>query len=180
MARNVEIKARANDFTRQRQLAGEIADEGPAILRQRDVFFQVPEGRLKLRLFPPEHSEPDQLMPGELIAYSRPDQTGPKTSDYTIAATPDGLALLATLSRALPVLGEVNKTRELFLIGQTRIHFDQVTGLGRFIELEVVLQERQTTAFGRRQADHLMRQLGINGKDLIAQAYLDLILHSSP
>lgn len=38
---------------------------------------------------------------------------------------------------ALGLKGEVRKQRWLYLVGQTRIHVDQVEGLGSYMELEV-------------------------------------------
>lgn len=41
------------------------------------------------------------------------------------------------MSKAHGILGVVRKKRMLFMVGQTRIHIDQVDGLGNFVELEV-------------------------------------------
>lgn len=41
------------------------------------------------------------------------------------------------LSKTLGTWGIVKKVRNLIMIGQTRVHFDSVEGLGDFVELEV-------------------------------------------
>lgn len=47
----------------------------------------------------------------------------------------DGLC--SVLDRALGTTIVVKKVRNLFLVGQTRVHVDSVEGLGDFLELEV-------------------------------------------
>jgi adenylate cyclase class IV len=61
------------------------------------------------------------------------------------------------------------------MVGQTRIHLDDVQGLGKFIELEVVLNHGQSDADGNAIAESLMHKLGINPMDLIDTAYMDLL-----
>ena len=41
------------------------------------------------------------------------------------------------LSFCIIVQGVVKKKRLLYLVGQTRVHCDEVEGLGHFVELEV-------------------------------------------
>ncbi len=166
MRRNVEIKARVRDPDRFREAVAALADGPPVVLRQRDVFFAVPDGRLKLRR---------QDDGAELIAYRRPDTVGPRTSRYTLhrVADPDGLE--AVLAAALPLLGEVRKTRRLYRAGRTRIHLDEVAGLGCFMELEVVLADDEDAAAGEAEAERLAAALGVAPDDAVAGAYLDLL-----
>ncbi len=130
-------------------------------------FRQVPEGRLKLRF----HENRDS----QLIFYTRSNQSGPKLSDFHLAATKTPDDLSNVLERALGVRGEVKKTRWLYMVGQTRVHCDRVDGLGDFAELEVLLNDDQTTSDGEKIAHDLMEKLGIKQDDLIAGAYMDLI-----
>lgn len=167
MPSNVEIKTRANDFESMRNRAEELSDTPQRIIDQEDTFFSIPKGRLKLRKFSPDA--------GELIYYERPDVEGPKQSVYEIAPTNKPDALKSTLASALGVRGVVRKTRRLFMVGQTRIHLDNVDGLGQFVELEVVLKANQSAKDGETIARDLMKQLGISNADLIDGAYIDLM-----
>jgi adenylate cyclase len=69
----------------------------------------------------------------------------------------------------------VRKHRTLVRVGRTRIHFDQVEGLGRFIELEVVMAADEPEENGREEARELMRRLRIAEGDLIEGSYIDML-----
>jgi predicted adenylyl cyclase CyaB len=168
MPRNVEIKARVAGWDELRGRVETIADQGPFLIHQEDIFFRQAQGRLKLRRFDAGR--------GELIHYQRDDASGPKSSEYTLAATSNPDALVRCLSLAYGVLGRVEKERTLFLAGRTRIHLDRVAGLGDFMELEVVLDDRESNVDGAREAEGLMAKLQIPSSQLIAGAYIDLLL----
>ena len=46
-------------------------------------------------------------------------------------------AIHKVLAAACGIRGEVVKKRTLYLVGQTRVHIDEVENLGDFLELEV-------------------------------------------
>ena len=170
MPANIEIKARVGDFETMKTAAAGLSGGSVEVIPQEDTFFFVPKGRLKLRSLAPDL--------GYLIYYERPDQEGPKRSDYTLAETRAPHSLKTTLSNALGVRGVVKKTRYLYWVGQTRVHLDAVDGLGNFMELEVVLREEQSDAEGRAVAEDLMRKLGVDPAELLEGAYIDLIEQS--
>jgi predicted adenylyl cyclase CyaB len=68
----------------------------------------------------------------------------------------------------------------LYHIDNTRVHLDQVQGLGTFLELEVVLGPDQDPAQGEATAFELMERLGIKEEDLVEVAYIDLLLSGNP
>ncbi len=133
---------------------------------QRDTFFTCRDGRLKLRELGGGRSE--------LIWYRRDDLAGSKRSEYLVTPVADAESLRALLDRAFGTTQVVEKTRRLFLVGQTRVHLDEVEGLGSFMELEVVLRDGQPESEGHCLAADLMRRLGIAASDLVVGAYADL------
>jgi len=165
--RNVEIKARTSNLALIRKRAEMLADSDPIIIEQEDTFFPCPNGSLKLRRLSGKE--------GELIYYQRSESTAPRESQYIRSASQNTHSLCEVLSNALGVRGVVRKRRTLFLVGQTRIHLDEVENLGLFVEIEVVLSLQQTVSEGVHIAEEIMEKLGISRDDLVEKAYIDLL-----
>ena len=168
MAQNIEIKAKLSEQDFQ-TLEAKVAQlvERDSVLHQTDTFFNTPLDRLKLREFPDRKAE--------LIAYQRTDQNEPKLSDYIRTTIDDSESLKLALTRSLGLRGVVKKRRDLYLVGQTRVHLDRVEDLGTFVELEVVLNTEQSMQQGNEVADDLMDRLGICNDWLVPSAYIDLL-----
>jgi predicted adenylyl cyclase CyaB len=171
MPSNIEIKARVTNIARLKHTAAKISDVVVVLLKQEDVFFRSPSGRLKLRILNPNC--------GELIFYERADQHGPKYSSYVISKTTDPASLKNVLASALGIRGIVKKERLLYQVGHTRIHLDEVEGLGSFVELEFVMHLGQEMKEGTATLQALMKQLGVREEDLVAGAYVDLFSPST-
>ena len=171
MPSNIEIKARAKHFDEIRRCAESLSDTPVEVISQEDLFFNTSNGRLKLRILASDRAQ--------LIYYERANQEGPKRSDYHVSETSDPDNLMRVLTLAYGIRGVVRKTRYLYLVGQTRIHLDDVEGLGQFMELEVVMKEGQTDAEGQAIAEGLMANLGVERGDLLEGAYMDLMESSA-
>jgi adenylate cyclase class IV len=168
--RNIEAKYRCNDILAVFHRARTLGAEEAGILHQSDHFFEAPHGRLKLRQFGDGGAE--------LISYVREDVPAAKGSDYCIYATgaPDDLS--AVLTHCLGSRGVVNKTRRLLLWRNTRIHLDDVVGLGTFVELETVIRGQSDTE-ARAELGEAADALGLDNQALVSCAYLDLLAQAS-
>jgi predicted adenylyl cyclase CyaB len=166
MPTNVEIKAKVRDLSEIERRAKLIATRGPQVLHQTDTFFRCSNGRMKLRDFGDGKAE--------LIFYLRDDSTQPKPSRYVVLPVNDVKTTTTILEQTHGVLGVVKKRRTLYLCDRTRIHLDEVEGLGNFVELEVMLGDEADDS-GSATARQIMAQLGIEENDLIEGAYFDLL-----
>jgi len=172
MANNIEIKAKLKNISETKELARKLTNSNGELIVQRDIFFQCDTGRLKLREFADGS--------GELISYHREDTSEATPSEYIIYRTDSAEILRLTLSRTLKVRGEVKKTRHLYMIGRTRIHIDEVEGLGEYFEIEVVLEDGEDRTSATQEAIGLMAQMKVSEADLVRVAYIDLILEGRP
>ena len=128
--RNIEIKAWYPDDAKARQVCAEIGAACLGKVRQVDTYFRVQKGRLKLR-----EQDPGTV---ELIAYVRPDQEEPKCSEFVLIAVDSPATVKEIFSALLDVEAVVEKTRTIYVLRNARIHIDDVGGIGRFLEIEVL------------------------------------------
>jgi predicted adenylyl cyclase CyaB len=164
--RNVEIKARLQDRSAVEARLAALPVHFEATLHQRDVFFDVPHGRLKLRFVNGA---------AELIQYERADRAVLRPSDYRLLPVQDGETLLQILQGALGTCGEVHKVRQLYRMDNVRIHLDRVRDLGEFLELEAVVDAQHDEASCRQAADRLLAALAIPSSCFESRAYVDLL-----
>jgi predicted adenylyl cyclase CyaB len=170
MPRNVEIKASCTHPEQTLERIKLRCPEPPEELIQTDYFFDSPNGRLKLRVFPDQR--------GELIFYQRESTSEPKPSQYEIYHTTKSHSLLQVLRQSLREGVIVRKKRLLFMAGRTRVHYDLVEGLGCFLELEVVMRPDEEVSEAVREAEALISDLGIHRENLISDAYADMLMRT--
>ena len=165
--RNVELKAHDADPARTLERALAAGAEERALLRQRDTYFAVAHGRLKLR-----EEEPGGAT---LIAYQRPDEASERVSDYRLVPIADPDEMRAALTAANGVSAVVVKRRRLLMWQTVRIHLDEVRGLGSFVELEAVAEPASDLHRERTQVAELRLLLDIRDESLREGSYADAL-----
>ena len=165
---NVELKARCASPSRVRAILDAAGAEFRGVDEQRDVYFHVPEGRLKLRRGTIERA---------LIHYQRADAAEIKPSHVTMARLDEAPQELEdTLAQALGVRALVEKRRAIYYVRNVKFHLDEVPGLGTFVEIEAIeCPEVRDEAGLRAQCEEWRERLGITRADLVADSYERLI-----
>jgi adenylate cyclase class 2 len=166
--RNIELKARDPDPDRSLEVCRALGVEDHGEISQRDTYFEVARGGLKLR----------EEQPGapHLIQFERANEPQQRESRYRIIEVDDGAVLRAALSAAVGIRGVVAKRRRLFLWHDVRIHLDDVEQLGTFIELEAVAPPDSDLTHEHRLISELRDALGITSERLVAIGYAEQLL----
>ena len=167
---NVEIKARCNRVGEVREILCRHNAEFRGLDRQVDTYFRSPSGRLKLR---------EGNIETSLIHYSRANQAGPRQAVVSLYHPPAGqtAALKEVLIAAMGVQVVVDKSREIYFIGNVKFHLDQVQGLGEFVEVEAISADGRIPAEElRKQCDRYIQLLGISPADLLTDSYSDMLM----
>ena len=166
--RNIELKATDPDPERSLRIALDLGASDEGTLVQRDTYFRVPEGRLKLR----------EETPGGavLIQYFRADRPEARESRYRVVPVDEAEATRHALADALGTLAVVDKERRLLLWEGVRIHLDTVRGLGSFLELEGVAHEDSDLSGEHDRVARLGEALGIDETRILSDSYSDLVL----
>ena len=126
---NIEIKARCPNPAGIRSILQANKADFRGTDHQVDTYFNVPQGRLKLR---------EGNIENALIHYKRSNQKGPKRSDVHLFKTSPETDLKAVLQAALDTKVVVDKNREIYFIQNVKFHIDTVVNLGSFVEIEAI------------------------------------------
>ena len=164
--KNLEFKANCDSLDVLRQRLANLQAEHRRTMKQLDTYFNIPQGRLKLREI--------NTHKAELIYYERSDLAESRYSNYQICDISEPTAFKQIAAMAVGVKGVVEKRRELWLFGDTRIHLDEVKDLGQFVELETVIHN-QTEAEAQAEHQLVKNALGIKEEDLVSVSYGDLV-----
>ena len=169
MPTNLEIKAKLPNRERAIEIAEALPSSFSDELNQTDTYFIAPQGRLKLR-------EINQTTT-ELIYYNRAEDSNERISKFEIYQTANSHKLKSILTDAFGVKAVVKKHRRLYLFNTTRIHIDEVEGLGDFIEFEVPIDSNIENA--HQIIDFLISKFHLHTDIFIKGSYVDLILEQA-
>ncbi|MDZ7716164.1 MAG: class IV adenylate cyclase [Balneolaceae bacterium] len=164
---NVEIKARCSNPDKIQAILKEHDADFKGTDHQIDTYFNIPDGRLKLR---------EGTIENNLIYYKRSNTKQPKTSEINLVPMDHPKAMKKLLSNALGVWKVVDKQRKIYFIDNVKFHIDKVEQLGSFVEIEAIDEEGTLgEARLREQCNHYLQLFDISDKDLVAVSYSDLL-----
>jgi len=164
MPTNLELKIRVISHQSIKKILEQIGAEYKGMLKQKDVYYSVPNGLLKLRIENGSES---------LILHNRNENNKNRWSDFEFIkfANDNGEKFF---SKLFDVEVIVKKKRELFYYDDTRIHLDKVNNLGNFLELETLVINGKTDAIKRFVK--IIHILKLDESKQIRKSYRDLLM----
>lgn len=154
---HIKIKYKPQNYTEIKSLAF-LKSSRYLKYSHRETYYKPKDDKTlyKLRVI----IEEGVLPKSEFIAYEKENETNIRhiiTIDKKLEEM---------LQKSLQVTGVVRKTREVFFIENSRIYFDEVRGLGNFLEIESTDYET---------IEKIMKILKINQEDTVKCSYIDLL-----
>ena len=165
---NYEFKAITNQLFQLEQL---LLQKNPIFIgedNQVDTYYNIANGRLKLR---------EGNIENALIYYAREDVAGAKQSDIILYKHNPDEALKQILKTIHGIKVVVTKKRRIYFIDNVKFHFDEVQGLGTFIEVEAINTNGNiATCNLQQQCNEYINFFNICHTNFVQQSYSDLLL----
>jgi adenylate cyclase class IV len=164
MPTNLELKIRVTSHQSLKKILEQIGAENKGMLKQKDVYYSIPNGLLKLRI--------ENGYEG-LIFYNRNENNKNRWSDFEVLqfANAKGEKFFNNLFDVEVI---VKKKRELFYYDDTRIHLDTVKYLGKFLELETLVINGKVDA--KKRFEKIISLLKLDESKQIRKSYKDLLM----
>lgn len=166
---NIEIKARCQNPERIRSILEANNADYKGLDHQIDTYFNMSEGRLKLRKGTIEQN---------LIYYRRSNSKAPKASNINLVPVEHPEKLHALLDNALGTKVVVDKEREIYFIDNVKFHIDQVKELGSFVEIEAIDEDGSIGEEKlHEQCQYYLDLFDITEDQLVAESYSDMLMN---
>ncbi len=167
MPTNLELKISVTSHQSLKKILEQIGAENRGILKQKDVYYSIPNGLLKLRI---ENGNEN------LIFYNRNEKDKNRWSDFEVLEIAKGKGE-RFFNNLFDVEVIVKKKRELFYYDDTRIHLDTVKFLGKFLELETLVINGKVDA--KKRFEKIISILKLDESKQIRKSYRDLLMGSA-
>lgn len=165
---NIELKARCKNPDKIRGLLEEREADFKGTDHQIDTYFEIPEGRLKLR---------EGTIENKLIFYKRENTPDAKPSNIELVPLENTTELKSLLTEALDIKVVVDKQREIYFIDNVKFHIDEVKNLGTFVEIEAIDRNENIGELTlRQQCTFYQKLFNITEEDLVAISYSDMLV----
>jgi len=168
---NFEFKASAPNIEELENKLQALHPKFIGVDYQVDTYFNVESGRLKLREGNIENS---------LIFYERSNTAGAKQSDILLFHHKADKALKDILIKLHGIKVVVDKQRKIYFIDNVKFHFDEVKGIGTFVEVEAIDSDGSIGVEKlKQQCDYYADYFNIQPSDFIAFSYSDMLLNNT-
>lgn len=164
---NFEFKARVKHVDEAEEKLLQLNPTFIGMDLQTDTYFNVNQGRLKLREGNIENS---------LIYYDRQNLAGAKQSDIILYKHQPAKTLKAILTKVHGVKVIVKKQRKIYFIENVKFHFDKLAALGEFLEVEAIDPDDSIGIDKlKEQCDYYAKFFNIGEEDYLSESYSDMI-----
>jgi adenylate cyclase class 2 len=169
--KNLELKVKIPE--QDRNIIHEIIkDHYKEQLIQKDTYYNVDNGsKIKLR-------EETNKIP-YIIYYNRPICSSEKISEYYTHYIDNITTFNQTIGKVLKMEIIVEKIRDLYLYENARIHLDNVTNLGSYLEIEVVINNEIENEKSGFLMKFIIELLNLDKYEKIACGYRELLLQKN-
>ena len=171
MPLNFEFKAKTSQPEQLENLVKSMHGSYKGEDKQRDTYFNVQHGRLKLR---------EGNIENALIHYHRENIQGAKKSEVLLYEHQPDKNLKNILIAVLGIKVVVYKKRKIYFIENVKFHFDEVDNLGSFVEVEAIDRDGSLSLeYLVQQCNYYKELFRIRDNDIIADSYSDMILNQN-
>ncbi|HMO62443.1 MAG TPA: class IV adenylate cyclase [Ferruginibacter sp.] len=168
---NIEFKARCADIDKAEKVLLKLQPRYTGTDLQADTYFNVPNGRLKLR---------EGNIENALIHYKRENNPGSRQSKVMLYRHQPGSNLKEMLAVALGIKVVVEKQRKIYFAGNVKFHFDTVKNLGTFIEVEAIDADGSIGVEKLHEQCRYYAQLfEVSEADYISGSYSDMLMEQT-